>query len=196
MAAGQDGSRGEWLLCSSIRLRLRAASMDASGAGIRFPSNSSIIQMTEAFRTAPENDTPGRGRPPSLPLNDMFAMWLMECRCGYPYYAMAHMCGTSNGSAQREVLKMRDCFNAGVGRRLFYLQDAATVRDNRPDDWPERFSDVLLIGDGVPRHIKKSGIFIIQRITWSPYKHDNIFLWVICTFNTLCGPKSRLTSPL
>jgi hypothetical protein len=117
-----------------------------------------------------------------MSLANLFVMALTRARQGTPYYALAHQFNVSNGASCRLVNRFRDLVNSDVGRRLFYLQHADTVRNNLPADWPQRFQDTLLIGDGHPKEIKKSGTFIIQRITWSPYKHDNIFLWVICEY--------------
>lgn len=120
-------------------------------------------------------------------------MVLCKARQGTPYYALAHQFGISNGPAHSHCIRLRDLFNETVGKRLFYLQDADTVRDHLPSDWPARFRDTLLIGDGHPKTVKKSGIFVIQRITWSPYKHGNIFLWVICK-HSQCGRHSLSTN--
>lgn len=138
--------------------------------------------MEEEFPTAGEGAHTPRGRPIAMALNDLFVMALTKARQGTPYYALAHQFNVSNGAAERLVNRFRDLVNAGVGRRLFYLQHAEIVRANLPPDWPQRFKDTLLIGDGHPKEIRKSGTFIIQRITWSPYKHKNIFHWVICKY--------------
>lgn len=137
-------------------------------------------QLTEAFPTAPENEAKSPGRPPAIAMEDLQVLFLTKVRLGTPYYALSKQFGVDDSSAQRDVLCALRTFNDTVGKRLFHLQHADTVRANLPHDWPERFKDTLLIGDGYPKAIKKSGIFVIQRITWSVYKHANIFLTVIC----------------
>lgn len=132
-----------------------------------------------------DGSTPGR--PVSVNLDNLFVMLLTRARLGTPLYAMTYQVQSSYGATQRNILRARDCFGSTVGRRLFHLQAAAIVRANLPDDWPVRFSDTLLIGDGRPERIRKSGVFVIQRITWSPYKHDNIFIIVICTSALVFG---------
>jgi hypothetical protein len=139
-----------------------------------------VSQLREAFPTAPDNVTPSRGRPESKIVPDMFAETLMKGRMGWPYYALAHVVSDSNGSLQRHVVKCRNLMNRKIGKRLFHLQSPGTIRANRPHDWPEALKVVLLIGDGHPKTINKSGIFIVQRITYSSYKSENIFLWVLC----------------
>jgi hypothetical protein len=139
-----------------------------------------INQLRNALRTAADNDTPRRGRPVAKNVDDLFVYLLMFARMGWPYYALAKVLSISNGALQRNIIKCRDAVSATVGRRLFHLQRCETVRANLPKDWPERFSNTLLIGDGHPKSIHKSGTFIVQRITYSPYKSENIFLWVIC----------------
>jgi len=138
--------------------------------------------MEGEFPTAGEGAHTPRGRRIAMTLADLFVMALTKARQGTPYYALAHQFNVSNGASCRLVNRFRDLVNENVGKRLFHLQHADTVRANLPADWPKRFQHTLLIGDGHPKEIKKSGTFIIQRITWSPYKHENIFLWVICEY--------------
>lgn len=115
-----------------------------------------------------------------MAMDDLLVLFLTKVRLGTPYYALSKQFGVDTRSAQREILRALRTFNDSIGKRLFHLQHADTVRANLPQDWPERFKDTLLIGDGYPKAIKKSGTFVIQRITWSVYKHANIFLTVIC----------------
>jgi hypothetical protein len=103
-----------------------------------------------------------------------------KARVGAPYVPLAYQFSLKETPTRRNILRARNVFNATVGRRLFHLHRAKDVRAHLPDDWPDRFKDTLLIGDGYPKSIMKSGTFIIQRITWSVYKHDNIFLVMIC----------------
>lgn len=141
--------------------------------------------MREEFPTAAGNEKSPRGRPLAITLDDLLHLFLTKTRLGTPYYALAKQFGVSNGSCQDLIIRVRDVFNKTVGRRLFYVQHASEVRENLPDDWPARFEDTLLIGDGYPKSINKCGCFVIQRITWSPYKHDNVFLFVICMISFL-----------
>lgn len=97
-----------------------------------------------------------------------------------PYYPLGVTFSDSQGSVERHVKGARDAFNESIGKRLFHLQPATVVRNNLPPNWPARFKDTLLIGDGHPKSCQKSGIFVIQRITWMTYKSDNVFLYVIC----------------
>lgn len=115
-----------------------------------------------------------------MAMDDLLVLFLTKVRLGTPYYALSKQFGVDDCSAQREILRALRTFNDTIGKRLFHLQHANTVRANLPHDWPERFKDTLLIGDGYPKAIQKSGTFVIQRITWSVYKHANIFLTVIC----------------
>jgi hypothetical protein len=140
------------------------------------------VQLTEAFPTAPENEAKSPGRPPAMAMEDLQVLFLTKVCLGTPYYALSKQFGVDDSSAQRNILCALRTFNDTVGKRLFHLQHADTVRANLPQDWPERFKDTLLIGDGYPKPIKKSGTFVIQRITWSVYKHTNIYLTVICRY--------------
>ena len=123
-------------------------------------------------------------------------MLLTRARLGTPLYAMTYQFGTSFGDTQRNIKRARDCFADSIGKRLFHLQHADTVRANLPPEWPDKFKDTLLIGDGRSQRIRKSGVFVIQRITWSPYKHDNIFSVVICKYCVRFGPKSQSCAPM
>jgi hypothetical protein len=140
------------------------------------------VQLTEAFPTALENEAKSPGRPPAMAMEDLQVLFLTKVCLGTPYYALSKQFGVDDSSAQRNILCALRTFNDTVGKRLFHLQHADTVRANLPQDWPERFKDTLLIGDGYPKPIKKSGTFVIQRITWSVYKHTNIYLTVICRY--------------
>lgn len=115
-----------------------------------------------------------------MELDDLIMMFLTKARLGTPYYPLALQYRVSNSAAQRNVIRVRDVINASVGKRLFHLQPASEVKKHLPEDWPPRFDRTLLIGDGYPKAIKRSGVFVVQRITWSSYKHGNIFLIVLC----------------
>lgn len=115
-----------------------------------------------------------------MALDDLILMFLTRARLGTPYYPLALQFKVSNGAAQRNVNRVRDVINASLGKRLFHLQHASVVKQHLPEDWPARFDNTLLIGDGYPKSIRRSGVFVVQRITWSSYKHENIFLIVLC----------------
>lgn len=127
-----------------------------------------------------ENEVTPRGRPIAVALDDLLMMFLTRARLGTPYYPLALQFQVSNGAAQRNINRVRDVINGSVGKRLFHLQHASAVKKHLPEDWPERFENTLLIGDGYPKSIRRSGVFVVQRITWSSYKHGNIFLIVLC----------------
>jgi hypothetical protein len=105
---------------------------------------------------------------------------LAQARIGTPYYPLSVEIDESEGATQRSVIIARDTFNKTVGRRLFHLNMHVQFVQHLPEDWPQRFRNTLLIGDGYPKAIKKSGTFVLQRITWSSYKHDNIVHLVLC----------------
>lgn len=136
--------------------------------------------METVLTKAPGKDTPKKGRPYATTPKDLLCLFLHEARLGTPYYALSVQHDLSEGATRRDIILARNAFNKTVGRRLFYLQHADTVCAHLPEDWPQRFNRTLLIGDGYPKGIQKSGTFVIQRITWSSYKHNNIFHIVIC----------------
>ena len=145
-----------------------------------------MLQLQKEFRTATDlKGTPG-GRPIAMELDDLLMMFLTKARLGTPYYPLALQYRVSNSAAQRNVIRVRNVINASVGKRLFHLQTASEVKEHLPEDWPARFENTLLIGDGYPKPIKRSGVFVVQRITWSNYKHENIFLIVLCEPVDLC----------
>ena len=123
------------------------------------------------------------GAPKKGPIapKDVLCLFLHKARVGTPYYPLSVEIDESEGTTRRSVILARDTFNKTVGRRLFHLQHARVVRQHLPEDWPQRFCNTLLIGDGYPKTIQKSGTFVLQRITWSSYKHDNIVHLVLCT---------------
>jgi hypothetical protein len=129
---------------------------------------------------APGKDTPKKGRPFAIAPKDSLCLFLHKARIGTPYYPLSVEIDESEGATHWSVIIARNTFNKTVGRRLFHLQHARTVRQHLPEDWPQRFHNTLLIGDGYPKAIKKSGTFVLQRITWSSYKHDNIVHLVLC----------------
>lgn len=143
--------------------------------------------MSKSFQTAPENDVRSPGRPVAVRMDDLLVLFLTKARVGTPYVPLAYQFSLTETPTRRNILRARNVFNATVGKRLFHLHHAKCVRAHLPDDWPDRFKDTLLIGDGYPKSIMKSGTFIIQRITWSVYKHDNIFLVVICKCVSVLG---------
>ena len=120
-----------------------------------------------------------------MELDDLVMMFLTKARLGMPYYPLALQYRVSNSAAQRNVIRVRNVINASVGKRLFHLQPASEVKEHLPEDWPPRFAQTLLIGDGYPKSIRRSGVFVVQRITWSSYKHGNIFLIVLCELSHL-----------
>lgn len=103
--------------------------------------------------------------------------------------------GIGKETARENFILVRDAFVEKVSPLLFFLQDASTVKANRPKDFAEKFPYILLMGDGTNFRINKPQNFALQTISYSTYKKCNSFQIVICKSHFSMNPNVMIDSP-
>ena len=114
--------------------------------------------------------------------NDLILLFLARLRRGIPFEFLSMLFGVSHTSCSNYFNEILRVFTRQITPRLFALQDKETIMKNVPRDFKEKFPFVLFLMDALPLGVKMPETFVLNRLTWSCYKHKNCFLLVAGKF--------------
>jgi len=139
-----------------------------------------IRQLNENFPASREGGTGRKGRTWQMTAKNVLFLFLLRMRHNITYPLLGIFFGVCENTVSSMVGKALDALSEKIFPRLFYLQDKDTVSKSVPERFQQQFPECLLIGDGVPMNIYKPDTFLFQKMTYSAYKHRNVFMFVIC----------------
>lgn len=102
----------------------------------------------------------------------------MYLRHRLSFEALGFLFGVSNDTAHRSFHRMQKLCKERVIDRLLFLEPPGVVKQFIPPDFAEAFEDTFFIVDGLPKDVLQPENFLLNKLTWSVYKHANIVHFV------------------
>ena len=138
--------------------------------------------MCNGTNFSPAGEKKKRGRRRKLGPEDSVLAYLIKTRKDYSYMALGCFFGVAESTMSDACADVERCVSGELTDRLYHLFTKEEMMPHLSTEFRKLFPYCCFIGDGVPFGIKKSGNLLVQKITWSVYKHGNIYLFVICKF--------------
>ena len=102
-------------------------------------------------------------------------MFLSRMRRKLTFKELGFLFGVGEETARRNVNELMDVFSKFLVYRLVYPLPPAEIRKMIDPEVLAKFPDLLAVLDATNWHIEKALNFLKNRMSYSNYKHDNVF---------------------